>query len=124
MHKLIPIGIINNGLPKIKSRRTVKSLKDLYGLLSVTKAFKRYGACWNYFPAAFTIADLDNVAAEIRIHIKDGFAEDLVIAKEPYCRFVYGNLSKRKLLQMLKCIYSLRVDMLQCSNNGLGKICR
>lgn len=122
MHSIVPLGPIRDSMPKIKSPRTVKSLRDLYNLFSRAKAFKRYGCCWDYFPDAFTIDDLDSTAAEIRKHLRIGLAEELVIAKEPHSCFVYSNLDKRNLLQMLRCIHSLRVDMLRHKKTNEEKV--
>jgi len=116
MRNVISIGRIKDKLPRVTRQRPVRTLRDLYESFGETTAFKRYGCCWNIFPSAFTVEDLDKAAKEIRKHLKAGLASVFILEKPPdyYSRF--ENLGKDKLLNMLKCIHSLRRDLLELSN--------
>ena len=118
VHNIVQMGFIRDSLPEIKSARTVTSLRDLYNLFPRAKAFKRYGCCWDYFPDDFTISDLDVTAAQIRRCLKIGLADELIVSKEQHSCFVYGYLGKRKLVRMLRCIHSLRADILRLSQSA------
>lgn len=116
MSNVIPLGRIKDKLPKVRRQMPVKTLKDLYDSFGEKTAYKRYNCCWDIFPLAFTIKDLDEAAKEIRKHLKAGLASVFILEKPPdyYSRF--ENLGKDKLLNMLKCIHSLRRDLLELSN--------
>lgn len=116
MGDVTSIGRIKDRLPKVGRQRPVKTLKDLYDSFGKGTAYKRYNCCWDIFPVAFAIKDLDEAAKEIRKHLKAGLAPVFILEKPPdyYSRF--ENLGKDKLLNMLKCIHSLRRDLLELSN--------
>jgi len=90
----------------------VKTLRDLYDSFGEKTAYERFGCCWDIFPSTFTVEDLDKAAEELRAHLKEGFAQVFILEKSPgfYSRF--ENLGKDKLLNMLRCIHSLRRDLL------------
>jgi len=113
---VIPIGEINGRLPKVTPEQPIITLKDLYELLGTKRAFKRYRGCWDLLPSAFTLADLDSAAIEIRKYLKEGFAATLLIEKAASCQIVYENLNRDKLLRLLRCIHSLRRELLEVNS--------
>jgi len=113
MANIIPIGLITDDIPEVKRKRPIRTLGDLFTLFSESKAYKRYGHCWDYFPLACTLEDLDKTAQVIREHLKVGYISQLIIETPPDYRIEYGELSRDKLLRMLRCLHSLRKDLLK-----------
>ena len=111
MGKAIPLGKITGRLPDVSLRKQVNTLRELNESMGEKKAYKRYGCCWDLFPSAFTVEDLDRTANEIRKHLISGFISTLVMEKPPDYSYVYENLKRDKLLNMLKCLHSLRLDL-------------
>lgn len=111
MSKVTSIGRIKDKMPKVRKQRPVKTLKDLYDSFGEQTALKRYSCCWGLFPSAFSIEDLDKASKEIRKHLNAGGAEVLMLEKPPDYFYRFENLGKDKLLNMLKCIHSLRRDL-------------
>lgn len=111
------IGRIKDKLPKVRRQQPVKTLNDLYSSFGKKTAFQRYGCCWDIFPSAFTGEDLDKAAQEIRQLLKTGFAAVLILEKPPHYYSRFENLGRDKLLNMLKCIHSLRRDLLELTDD-------
>lgn len=112
MGQVINLTLFDERQPRCVSKQPVTTLKDLYFSLGKNKAYERYGHCWNLFPTAFTAKDLDGIGDAVRTHIKAGSAAVLIIEKQPDSRIVYKNLDKAKLVNMLRCIYSLRRELI------------
>lgn len=117
MGQVISIGQISKVISCASLTRRVSTLNDLYAALGERKAFERYGQCWNLFPSAFTIADIDRTAAEVRDWLKKEYAPKLVVKREPDYRIEYGELDRCKLLKMLRCLFSLRRDLVTAKSS-------
>ncbi|MEK6692498.1 MAG: hypothetical protein AABY44_03625 [Nitrospirota bacterium] len=86
-------------------------LSYLYRAIGNGLAFKRYGKCWDYFPADLSEEDLSQTISMLRKHFKTNKDAISFTLKSVNCQIFYENITRSQLKKMLHCAYALKQDL-------------